>query len=229
MCNAIMVGLRCAQTPALHVCKLSHCVVDVEGVSEIILARKLRELGHEHGTVAQAVGSGSIEMFQNPQELKERQNSDARNCRTSPFHLPALATWLKRLRCQRKIRTSRLLFCSVVLVAIDGAGVAVLLAIDLRPFLRRQLTTIGCAVTGDFMIHARFVPLQPRGLPGGELPALYSLCNAVLLIFLSFADLALWICVLHGSIVLVSINLPRKSVLLLIERSAVGSRQSALV
>lgn len=51
----------------LYTCdKLSHCVVDVEDVSEIILARKLRELGREHGMVAQAVELGSIEMSQKP-------------------------------------------------------------------------------------------------------------------------------------------------------------------
>ena len=54
--------------------------------------------------------------------------------------------------------------------------------IDLRLFLRRQLAAVGSPVGSNFMIHRGFAAFQASGLAGGQLAALDSLSDAVLLV-----------------------------------------------
>ena len=69
----------------------------------------------------------------------------------------------------------------IVLVAIDLARLAILLAIDLGFFLRSQLAAVGLAVGTHFLIDLRLIVLQVCRFAGGQLAALDALCDAVLL------------------------------------------------
>src|ERR1700674_577710 len=109
-----------------------------------------------------------------------------------------------------------LLVAAVVLVAVDLARLAVLLTIDLRLLLCSQLPTVSFPVVAHFLIDLGFVVFQMGGFARRQLPALDALRDAVLLIFGALADLALWISILHGRVVLVLIDLFAKLILLLV-------------
>ena len=76
----------------------------------------------------------------------------------------------------------------IVLVAIDLARLAILLAIDLGFFLRSQLATVGLTVGTHFLIDLRLVVFQVCRFAGGQLAALNAPSNAVLLIFFTILD-----------------------------------------
>src|SRR5579864_2323585 len=124
---------------------------------------------------------------------------------------------------------SPLLMFVVVLVPVDLARLAVLLAIDLGMLLRRQLAAVGLPVGPNLLVDARLVVLKVRGFTGRQLAALDALRDAVLLILLALADFALGIRILHGRVVLVPINLLRQLILLLVQRGLVGGRELAVV
>src|SRR5215472_2771904 len=102
-----------------------------------------------------------------------------------------------------------LLFSSIVFVAVNRRGITVLLAVDLRLFPTGQLSTVGGAVAGDFMVYSRFAAFHVGGFTGGQLSALNTLGNALLLIALALADLAFRIRVLDRAVVLVAVNAAR--------------------
>src|ERR1700751_3452373 len=109
-----------------------------------------------------------------------------------------------------------LLMAAVVPVVMNLARHAILLPIDLRLLLRRQLAAVGGAVVAHFLVDLRFVRFQVCGFAGGQLSALDALRDAVLLVLGALADFTLRIRVLHRGVVLVLINLLGKLVLLLI-------------
>src|SRR5215467_12224538 len=117
----------------------------------------------------------------------------------------------------------------VMLVVIDLVRHFVLLPIDLRLLLLRQLAAVGGAVGADFLIDGRFFLLKIGSFAGGELSALHAVRDAVLLIFRALADFTLGIAILHSTIVLVLINLLRKLVLLLRQGLLVGGGQLAVI
>jgi hypothetical protein len=121
------------------------------------------------------------------------------------------------------------LLSPVVLVLINLLGELVLLAIDLGALLRRQLAAIEGALGIDFLVDGRFLLLQMTSFAGRQLAARDALTNAVLLVFRSLADFALWIGVLHRGIVLVLVNLLGKLVLLLLQSSAVRLGEMAVI
>jgi hypothetical protein len=55
---------------------------------------------------------------------------------------------------------------SLALVAIDAAGFHVLLVIDRAAILRREVSIVLGAHTTLFLVDARFLVLQARGLAG---------------------------------------------------------------
>ena len=69
-----------------------------------------------------------------------------------------------------------------MLLTVDIAGEPILLPVDRAAILRGQLATIDLAHIALFPIERAFLGLQPRGLPGGELTALDTPPDAVLLI-----------------------------------------------
>jgi len=76
----------------------------------------------------------------------------------------------------------------VVLVAVDLAGLAVLLAGDLGTFLRGKFTAVGLTVSADLVIDSRLVSFQVGSLSSGQLTALDAVGNAVLLVFLALPN-----------------------------------------
>ena len=95
----------------------------------------------------------------------------------------------------------------IVLVAIDLARLAILLAIDLGFFLRSQLAPVGLTVGMHFLIDLRLIVFQVGRFAGGQLAALDALRDAVLLVLLALADFTLWAGILHRRIVLVLVDL----------------------
>ena len=77
-----------------------------------------------------------------------------------------------------------------MLVAINLTRHLVLLMINLRLLLRRQLAAIGRAIPARFAVDAGFVPLDMPRLSRRQLPALHALRNARLLVFLAVFDLS---------------------------------------
>ena len=57
-----------------------------------------------------------------------------------------------------------------------------MLAVDLRPFLSGQSAAVGGAIGSDLVINCLFASFQMSGFAGGQLSALDSLRNALLLI-----------------------------------------------
>src|SRR5215469_1386967 len=123
----------------------------------------------------------------------------------------------ERIRCffwigkefDSRRKAGGLLFSSVVFVAVNRRGIAVLLAVDLCLFPIGQGSPVGGTVAGDFMVYDRFPGFHVRGFTGSQLSALDTLGDALLLITLALADLALGISVLHQAIVLVAVNAAR--------------------
>ena len=76
----------------------------------------------------------------------------------------------------------------VVLVAVDLAGLAVLLAGDLGTLLRGKFTAVGLTVSADLVIDSRLVSLQVGSLSRGQLTGLDAVGNAVLLVFLALPN-----------------------------------------
>jgi hypothetical protein len=76
----------------------------------------------------------------------------------------------------------------IVLVAIDLARLAILLAIDLGFFLRSQLATVGLTVGMHFLIDLRLIVFQVGRFAGGQLAALDALRDAVLLVFFAIPN-----------------------------------------
>src|SRR5579864_7491329 len=124
---------------------------------------------------------------------------------------------------------SRLLMTTVVLVAIDLAGLAVLLAVHLGALLRGEFATVRSTVVADFVVNLGFIVFEVRGLAGGELSALDALSDAVLLVLGSLANFALGIRVLDCRVVLVLVNLLGHLILLLGQSFLVGSGQLAVI
>src|SRR5579863_9843690 len=118
---------------------------------------------------------------------------------------------------------------AAVLIAIDLARLAVLLAVDLLLFLSGQLAAIGLAVGADLPVDARLILLEVGSLARRQLAVLDPVGDAVLLILLALAHFTLRICVLHGRIVLVVVNLMGKLVLLLVQRGFVRVVQVAVI
>ena len=116
-----------------------------------------------------------------------------------------------------------------MLVAIDLARFAILLAVDLLLFLRGQLAAVGSPIVADFVVDPRFILLQMRRFPGRKLSALYALGDAVLLVLSALADFALGRGVLSSGVVLVLIDLFRELVLLLRQGLFVGRRQLPVI
>src|ERR1700687_3885262 len=105
-----------------------------------------------------------------------------------------------------------------MLLAINGVGVGILLAVDLAALGPSQLAAIGCTVIVDFMIDGRFAAFEVSGFSGGQLAALHSLSDALLLIALALSHFALGVSVLYASIVLVPVDIFGDRVLLLMQR-----------
>src|SRR5215472_8739998 len=182
------------------------------------VGRALRLVGGSRGSRRRAGGHGSVSLSKNhrgPRILAEQRERAPTN---SPLDRKKAPGW----RGLAILHSNCLLPLAVVFVAIDLARQLVLLAIDLLALRLRQLAAVGRAVVPHFPVDFRLFALEVRGLAGGELSALDTLPDAVLLIFRAFPHFAPGNGVLRRGVVLVLINLPGKLVLLLVERGFVG-------
>src|SRR5271166_4724725 len=93
--------------------------------------------------------------------------------------------------------TANLLGASVVLLAVDRIGRAILLAIDLTMLGWGQMAAVGRAIGFHFMIDRGFTAFQVRSFAGRQLAALHALRDAVLLVFRPLAHFALRVGVLY--------------------------------
>src|SRR5271167_33662 len=118
---------------------------------------------------------------------------------------------------------------AVVLIAVDLARLAILLAVDLLLFLRSQFAAVGLPVVVHFLVDLGLVIFQMCGLTRGQLTTLDALRDAVLLVLLALAHFTLRVGILHRGVVLVLINLFRELILLLIQGGLVGPGQFAVV
>jgi hypothetical protein len=116
----------------------------------------------------------------------------------------------------------------VVLRLIDFVREFVLLLVHLFFLTLRQLSAVRQAIVLHFLVHCGFFRLQLSRFAGGQLTALDSLRDAVLLVLLTLANFALAV-ILCGGVVLVLINLLGKSVLLLVDLSFLLLGQRAAV
>jgi len=73
----------------------------------------------------------------------------------------------------------------IVLVVVDLLGKLVLLPVDLLLLRLRELSAVCRAVRARFAIDRRFFRFEIRSFTGGQLSALHSVRDAVLLIFLA--------------------------------------------
>lgn len=76
----------------------------------------------------------------------------------------------------------------VVLLAIDLAAGAILLAVDLAFLLASQFATVGLAIGVNLLIDALFAIFGAGGFTGGHLAAANALRDAVLLVCAALAD-----------------------------------------
>jgi hypothetical protein len=83
-----------------------------------------------------------------------------------------------------------LLGAAVVFVAVDFARQPVILAIYFCFFRPGQPSTIGRAITADFTVHGRFFAFEMRSFASGQLTALYTLPDPLLLVQGALADFA---------------------------------------
>ena len=84
-------------------------------------------------------------------------------------------------------RTS-LLYPGIVLIAVDGAGDAILSVIQSGAVPAGQMAVISASHPALFAIDGNFAPLQIARLMPGELAASHALRDAVLLAFLPLLD-----------------------------------------
>ena len=70
-------------------------------------------------------------------------------------------------------------------IPIDPCTLAILLAIDLPVFLRRQLSTVSLAIRLHFMMNPRLLLFQVRRLTRRERTVLHALADPLLLIALA--------------------------------------------
>jgi hypothetical protein len=82
-----------------------------------------------------------------------------------------------------------LLVAAVVLVAKDLATFVILLTVDLRVFLRRQLAAIRLAIGLNFMMDRRFLALHFRGFVRRHRAVRDAVADTLLLALLAFIDL----------------------------------------
>lgn len=76
-------------------------------------------------------------------------------------------------------------------IAIDPRTLAILLAIDLPVFLRRQLSSVSLAILPDFFINPRLLLFQVRCLARRERTVLHTFADSLLLIPLALIYLIL--------------------------------------
>jgi hypothetical protein len=76
----------------------------------------------------------------------------------------------------------------VVFVAVNATGFLVLLRVEGRPILFRQVSVILCAHTALFPVDAGFLVFQVPRLPCGQLAAFDPIANAILLRDLALVD-----------------------------------------
>ena len=81
-----------------------------------------------------------------------------------------------------------LLFAAVVLGAMDAAGLGVLLVVQRAAVLRGEVAVVPRAHAALFAIDAALLMLEACGFAGGELAALDTLRDAVLLVLLALVD-----------------------------------------
>jgi hypothetical protein len=117
----------------------------------------------------------------------------------------------------------------VVLVAVDLAGLAVLFPVDLGSLRGRKFAAVGLPVSAHLLIDSRLIFFEMGSLSGGQLATLDPLGNAILLILLTFANFALGIRILHGSVVLILVDLPGNLILLLIQRGFICGGQFSII
>src|SRR5271170_2123454 len=84
--------------------------------------------------------------------------------------------------------TSVLTNRGVVFVAVNATGFLVLLRVEGGPILFRQVSVILRPHTALFPVDAGFLVFQPGGLPSGQLAALDTIANAILLRDLALVD-----------------------------------------
>jgi hypothetical protein len=77
---------------------------------------------------------------------------------------------------------------SVVLGSINLAAFVILLPIDLRVFLRRQLAAVGRAIRPDFVVNGRLLMLYLCGFMRGHGTVGHTVRNPLLLALLAFID-----------------------------------------
>ena len=78
----------------------------------------------------------------------------------------------------------------VVLVVVNLPTRIVLLMINLRALLRRQLAAVGGAVVAHFAVDIRFAILKVAGLARSQLSGLYAIGDTIVLIRFARVDLA---------------------------------------
>src|SRR5712692_5713776 len=115
-----------------------------------------------------------------------------------------------------RLRLSLRLRLRVVLLVIDVLRRAILFPVDLLIFGCRQRSTIGLAVCGNLFVDALLLILQLGSFASGQLAALHTLRDAVLLVFAALTDFVVAV-VRHVGVVLVLINLLGKLILLSVD------------
>src|SRR5215469_5816019 len=123
----------------------------------------------------------------------------------------------------------RVLRVRVVLLIVDVVRGGVLFLVDLFLFALRQLAAVGGAIRLHLLVDAALLIFELRGFAGGQLAALDTLGDAILLVFATLGDLVG--AVVRGrAVVLVVVDLLGKLLLLPVDllffrrgqRTAVG-------
>src|SRR6185312_7887455 len=81
----------------------------------------------------------------------------------------------------------------------------------------------------NFLVDRRFTAFEVSGFAGGQLAALYTLGNPLLLIALTLSNFAFGVDVLYLGVVLLLVNITREFILLLVQSGTVGSGQVTVV
>src|SRR5262249_61096007 len=90
----------------------------------------------------------------------------------------------------------------VVLFPIDFIRQTILLAIDLSFFRSGQFAAVGSAIRLYFTVDCRLFGFEIGRFSGGELAALYTLRDAVLLVLSTLADFAFRLRIARGRLIL---------------------------
>ena len=85
----------------------------------------------------------------------------------------------------------KLLAWPVVFGFVNPGALAILLAVDLAAFLRRERSAVGLALGLDLMMNRALPFLQMRGLARRERAVLYAFPDALLLVALPLIDLVI--------------------------------------